>query len=88
MAAKMNGHTRLIHYYLVKAGVHAKAILHEAFIPGTKFTVDMMIKTNENLLADREHRGVVIEINGPTHYYNPGQTEVVMFNSRRTKMLE
>ena len=71
----MNGHTRLLHYLLVKnGGIFRESIIIEAVIPGTVYTVDMLIKSKNE--EKSKYKGVVIEANGPTHYYNPDQTEM------------
>lgn len=48
----------------------------------------MCIKTTPKLLDQRQEKGVVIEINGPSHYYNPGQNEMTNLHKTRISKIE
>lgn len=47
-----------------------------------------MIKTIPELRKKRGIKGIVVELNGPTHYYMPDQTEMTLKSKKRISQIE
>ena len=62
---------RHIYYYLIKSGISPEHIkpeyTNDKIFP---YSIDLMIKP-EHLAADANYKGIVCEMNGPSHYYAP-----------------
>ena len=66
----MNGDSKYWVYKLIKHGISMNCISSEVPIDDLVVTVDCLIKP-EFIHPDSKYKGIVLEFNGPTHYYFP-----------------
>jgi hypothetical protein len=80
----MNGDTRHILNLLLRSGVHKLSIETEHYIRDLDYSVDLLIKSDDsNISCDKENKikGIVIEFDGPHHYYSPIVNNFARYNS-------
>ena len=77
--------TRLIMFNMTRFGFIAQNNLKMEFkIPELPYLADLAIIPKSNKL---DHKGIIIEVNGPTHYYAPDLSEMTCYSQKREDLI-
>ena len=73
----VNGDTRFLISFLMKKGIPKDSMEPEADLPGSMLNADILI-LNPDPNKDYPEKGIVIELDGPYHYYSPQKKDGVL----------
>ena len=78
--------TRLILFNLTRFGFTAQNnLVFEYKLPELPYVADLVIlPKSENF----KYKGIIIEVNGPTHYFAPEIKEMTLYSKKREELMK